>query len=203
MPTEIIVSRARVECFILVILGSGDNERQTTPTSALSNRHPPVPARATHQRLHGAAAGCCPSFLLTCALLMTSLDSKATRKRFSQLVWVSFGQTPILQTCQAVAYFQLTGKELPPTMSTVEHKQALNNAFANKNVLLILDDVWEREHAEAFVNALDDNTGSKVLLSSRVRGVLEGGTIVDIHLPSDEDAVAMLMREAGFEEYVA
>ena len=62
-----------------------------------------------------------------------------------------------------------------------EMTEELQNAFAGRNVLLILDDVWETPHA-ALVNVIDKNTGSKVLISSRVRGVLEGGLIVDISM---------------------
>lgn len=61
--------------------------------------------------------------------------------------------------------------------------------------------MWELEHVEDFTSWVDDTTQSKILMSSRVRGALEGGGIVDIALPSDEDAVRMLMREAGIDNY--
>lgn len=125
----------------------------------------------------------------------------STRTKYDQIVWVTFGQQPVLRNCQAVAYMQLTGKELQATMAAVEIQQMLKTAFHGKTVLLILDDVWELEHADGFNAWTDDTTGSKTLISSRVRGVLEGGEIIDIALPSDEDAVRMLMREAGIEDY--
>ena len=63
-------------------------------------------------------------------------------------------------------------------------------------MLLVLDDCWEKQHADRLVFT-DDTTGSKVLVSSRVRGALEGGTVLDVGLPSDIDAVKILLNEAG------
>ena len=54
------------------------------------------------------------------------------------------------------------------------------------------------EH-EKLLNFIDDTTPSKVLVSSRVRGVLEGpnSVIVDIGLPTEDEAVEMLVSMAG------
>ena len=48
-----------------------------------------------------------------------------------------------------------------------------------KSMLLVLDDCWEREHANA-LNFVDEHTTSKVLISSRIRETLEGGDITQI-----------------------
>ena len=63
--------------------------------------------------------------------------------------------------------------------------------------------MWETQH-EALLNFVDDETRSKVLLSSRLRGIILGGladqqatTIVDISLPSEDDAVKMLLSTGG------
>lgn len=122
--------------------------------------------------------------------------SSEIRKKYEQVVWVTFGMTPVIDKCQRGLYLQLCANDMPRDLSAGEIRQSLKNAFANKSVLLVLDDVWEQEHANAFI-FIDDATESTVLISSRVRGVLEGGTIVDIGLPSDEDAMKMLLSEAG------
>jgi hypothetical protein len=120
------------------------------------------------------------------------------RANYNQVVWATFGQTPNIQKVQSLVYLQLTGSDFATNeMSDDEVLQSLKQAFAEKTVLLVLDDVWEWEHADT-VCCVDDSTESRVLLSSRVRGVLEGGDIVDISLPSDADAVQMLLNEAGF-----
>ena len=47
------------------------------------------------------------------------------------------------------------------------------------------------------MNGIDASTGSKVLVSSRVRGVLDGCAITDVGLPSKEEAIQMLMTGSG------
>jgi hypothetical protein len=121
------------------------------------------------------------------------------RENYNQVVWATFGQTPNIQKVQSLVYLQLTGSDLSTKdMSDQEVLQSLQQAFTCKTVLLVLDDVWEHEHANS-VNCVDDSTDSKVLISSRVRSVLEGGDIIDISLPCDADAVQILLNEAGFD----
>jgi hypothetical protein len=124
--------------------------------------------------------------------------SNDVRKTYQQMAWVTFGMSPVIEKCQRGLYMQLVGREMNRDMSQDEIRQSLKLAFVGKNVLLVLDDVWEREHANEFI-FIDDNTNSTVLISSRVRGVLEGGKIVDIGLPSDADAIQILLNEAGFQ----
>jgi hypothetical protein len=60
----------------------------------------------------------------------------------------------------------------------------------------VASDLWEAKH-EHLLNFVDEAAGGKVLISSRVRGVLEGATVVAIGLPSEREAVGMLMAAAG------
>lgn len=67
----------------------------------------------------------------------------------------------------------------------------------------MLDDIWDAEH-ESLLNFVDTETKSKVLLSSRLRGVILDGlanqlstVIVDISLPSEDDAIKMLLSTGG------
>lgn len=122
----------------------------------------------------------------------------AVRKRFKNIAWVTLGQTPNMEKLQCLLYVQLTGINIQKDMSEAEREQNLKQAFQGKNVLLVLDDCWEKQHADRLV-FIDDTTGSKVLISSRVRGALEGGTVMDVGLPSDIDAVKILLNEAGLD----
>ena len=54
----------------------------------------------------------------------------------------------------------------------------------------------EEEH-ESQLSFLDEAAGGKVLISSRVRGLLTGATVVDIGLPSEDEAIGMLLAAAG------
>lgn len=117
------------------------------------------------------------------------------RAAFSHIVWITFGQTPNIAKLQSLLYLQMTGVELSSEFSPDEVLQALKGALSGKCVLLVLDDCWEREHADQLM-FVDDDTESKVLMSSRIRGVLEGGTTIEIKLPSEDDALQMLLTEA-------
>ena len=44
---------------------------------------------------------------------------------------------------------------------------------------------------------MDGGTASKVLVSSRVRGLLGGSEIVDVGLPNEAEAIEMLLSAAG------
>jgi hypothetical protein len=84
--------------------------------------------------------------------------------------------------------------------------QRLGEAFRGQNVLLVCDDVWDPEH-ERRINFVDNATGSKVLVSSRIHATLAAGGadsstddsawIVQIQLPTEDQAVSMLLSTAG------
>ena len=120
------------------------------------------------------------------------------RKMFEKIVWITLGQTPNMEKCQQMLFMQLMGFEMNRDMSDDEVKQSLMHALQGKNVLMVLDDAWEVAHCEQLA-FIDDATQSKLLVSSRVKGVLEGGSIVDLNLPSDYDAQKMLLNEAGLD----
>ena len=69
---------------------------------------------------------------------------------------------------QSRCYFQLTEDEMPSKASKSIESQLtmLIKAAKGKLVLLCLDDMWSREHAEPF-DCLDDN-GSKLLVTTRL-----------------------------------
>jgi hypothetical protein len=120
------------------------------------------------------------------------------RAAFNQIVWVTFGQNPNLSKLLSIAFLQIMGTELSAELNQDEVKQTLKHALEGKSVLFVFDDVWERSHADELV-FMDESTESKVLISTRVRGVLEGGVIIDLTLPSDQDALQMLLNEAGLD----
>ena len=71
----------------------------------------------------------------------------------------------------------------------------------HKKLLLVLDDCWDPKHEE-LLNFIDIDSGSKVLISSRVRNVIDSSSaqstaVVDIKLPSEDDALRMLISTAG------
>ena len=104
-----------------------------------------------------------------------------------------------IEKCQKVLHLQLTGEELKSGLSVEERQEKLRLAMVGRKVLLVLDDCWSAKDHLNQLNFVDGERGSKVLISSRIRSVLEGATIVDVGVPSIDDAVAMLLAAAGAE----
>jgi hypothetical protein len=107
----------------------------------------------------------------------------AIRRKFKMLAWVSLGQTPVLTNCMELLYLQLTGHELERDLAEEPKQERLKQAFANKSILLVLDDCWDHELVAKF-SFVDDTSNSKVLISSRVRDVLEGGRVLVLNINS-------------------
>lgn len=62
----------------------------------------------------------------------------------------------------------------------------------------VVQDIWEEHHEREF-NFVDVSAGSKVLISTRVKGLLFGAHTVEVGLPSMEDSVRMLLSAAGID----
>ena len=124
--------------------------------------------------------------------------SDAVRTKFGMVAWITLGQTPALDSCINLLHQQLTSSSLTDGISADQKHEFLREAFRNRSVLLILDDCWDVEIVEHF-NWIDHKTNSKVLISSRVRDVLDGGDIVDVNVPPKVDAVKMLLSTAGMD----
>ena len=59
-------------------------------------------------------------------------------------------------------------------------------------MLLCIDDIWEDKH-ETELNFVDVVAGSNVLMSTRIKALLDGGHQVEVGLPSSSDG----MNESG------
>ena len=124
------------------------------------------------------------------------------RELFDRIIWISLGQTPTMINLQSLTLQQLTGGVFTGDEPAEQRTQTLKQAMAGKKLLLVLDDVWDPDH-EKLLNFVDEDSGAKVLLSSRVHQVIETGgsksdsAIVTIELPTEDDAVRMLLSTAG------
>ena len=130
------------------------------------------------------------------------------REQFQKIAWITFGQRPNIGSAQSTLHLQLTGSPLAEDLSSDERKIHLQHAMRKFKVLLVLDDCWDSEH-EAAVNCIHAENGSKVLVSSRNRTVLENDasiavsqehtctSIVELSTPNEKEAVEMLFSAAG------
>ena len=76
---------------------------------------------------------------------------------------------------------------------------ALQQAAAGVNMLLVLDDVWDRAH-ERQLNCIDPSSESKVLVTTRIRDLVPKATKVELPLMGKDEAVALLLDLANVEE---
>ena len=72
----------------------------------------------------------------------------------------------------------------------------LKHAMEGRRILLILDDLWHPPH-EGLINFVDEATASKVLISTRTKGLLADGDSVEVQLPKLDDAMKILMAAAA------
>ena len=114
---------------------------------------------------------------------------------------VTLGQTPSDDSVQSLALQQLTGARFSGDEPVEQRNLELQRAMRRKKLLFVIDDCWDSKH-EALLNFVDVESGSKVLLSSRVRNVIDRSSaqstaVVNIELPSEDDALQMLISTAG------
>ena len=122
------------------------------------------------------------------------------RQYFEAIIWLPLGQTPMISKLQNLLFMQCMGTELSRELSSDEKKEALQQAMLGKRVLLCLDDLWEDVH-EAELNFADVSAGSKVLISTRMQGLLAGGHQIEVGLPSPSDSARMLLSAADVEDH--
>lgn len=66
------------------------------------------------------------------------MRDETIRRRYDQMVYVIFGQTPVIDKVRNFAYLQLTGREMNVDWKDDEKAQQLRKAMVGKNVLLYL-----------------------------------------------------------------
>lgn len=118
------------------------------------------------------------------------------RRHFDTIAWVTLSQTPNILACQRQLFVQLTGKQLPQELKEEDRRREIQEAFVGKQCLLVLDDAWDSDLISHFA-LIDETTHSRVLISSRVVSTLESCDVVDIGLPTEDDAIQMIMGAAG------
>jgi WD40 repeat protein len=111
------------------------------------------------------------------------------------IFWITLGQEPNLAELQ-----RWLARELgDPALFADEHsgKECLRTLLDGRKVLLVLDDVWQREHAEAFnvVGAM-----GRILLTTRDAGLVTALASQETHyrveLPTEAEAEAIFAAAA-------
>jgi len=119
---------------------------------------------------------------------------------FDVAAWVTASETPDLVECVRTALTQLGGTSDGVELDAL--RQALRDRARRRNVLLVLDDVWQSEHAQLLC-ALDEETRSVCLVSTRLTKVLRSAVELHVGLMATSEAAALLLRVAKKPELVA
>jgi hypothetical protein len=102
----------------------------------------------------------------TC-LTVAACRDETVRQRFDNVAYASVSQTPNLLDIIAKLYAQLSRKGMSETEagSVKLGNLALQSCSKERNVLVVLDDVWEIEVVN-HLDFLDENSDSRLLIST-------------------------------------
>ena len=112
---------------------------------------------------------------------------KTVRARFDVIAFLPFGQAPVLRDLQKMMHFQLVNKTLDGSLNGDEVLIALRMACKDRKVLCVLDDVWTKEAYQPFARVLDEATDSRLLVTTRVKGLVPGAPEFALGLLSADD----------------
>ena len=85
------------------------------------------------------------------------------------VVWLTFGQNPNLVNILK-GMGQFFGDDLDHYINETTAKARIVDLLSDKNSLLVLDDIWEMQYAESFINALS-GTRCRTLITTRNNGL--------------------------------
>ena len=84
-----------------------------------------------------------------------------------------------MRELQSSIHFQLMEQELPDNITSErEVMLALQQAAKGVKLLLVLDDVWDPSD-ERPLNVIDPDTQSRILVTTRIRGLLKNAAEVN------------------------
>jgi hypothetical protein len=116
------------------------------------------------------------------------------RGAFECIAWIAMSQQPDLLQLQAKLYQQLHPQnEVMPSkaISLDASVRELTKLAANRVVLVCLDDVWDSSHEASFA-CIDTDTASRQLITTRVKGLLQGAAEVELELLGLQESVELL-----------
>ncbi|MEA2665285.1 MAG: hypothetical protein QOI11_2229 [Candidatus Eremiobacteraeota bacterium] len=104
------------------------------------------------------------------------------------IYWITVGQHPNIVDLQNELLYKITRA---PAVSVGQVKDALREALAGQRSLVVLDDVWNVEHAHAFRESC---APARLLVTTRNKPVLVGIGAVEhrVGVLAPEDAIALL-----------
>ena len=157
------------------------------------------------------------------------VNDREVRAAFEKILWVGVGQEPDVHELLGSLLEQINERTLKPDLSDQQAFTEVKKAAKGLNSLLVLDDVvsdqtvrsahnlgttcarlthpthrmqWEAKFERA-LNVIDPDTSSKLMVTTRIRGLIKGGSEVAIGTLSQRDALKLLAATAEVDEYLA
>jgi hypothetical protein len=117
------------------------------------------------------------------------LDEEVRQRFEDGILWVTLGQNPDLLGLVGEWIRELDKSRESFSATTLESASGyLHNLLAEKRVLLVVDDVWNADHADWFRVG---GAGCRVLVTTREAEV-EGADYYPLDLMSEEEAIALV-----------
>jgi hypothetical protein len=166
----------------------------STSTSTSTSNSTALTSKRRQNKVGAHGMGGVGKTTMAAALVQT----EEIRGAFDKIVWVSVGQQPDVRELQESIHEQLTENSIPESATTPSLVMtALRNAAKAANVLLVLDDIWDGK-AEKPLNCIDpDSDGSRLLVTTRIRGLLRNAREVSVGVLSEKEALELLLSSAG------
>ena len=124
--------------------------------------------------------------------------TKSVRAAFDTIAWIGLSQKANVLLLQKRLFLHLTEQHLGQNLSIDQQYKTLQKEAVGKNLLVVLDDCWHAEHFK-MLNIVDVDTTSRVLVSSRISGLIKNSTEVKLALMTTAEAVEMLAHGCGLD----
>jgi biotin synthase-like enzyme len=123
------------------------------------------------------------------------VQDREVQARFADgILWVTLGQSPDLQTLLGDWIRELDKSREAFSANTLESaSRYLHNLLAERQMLLVVDDVWNAAHAEWFRVECE---GCRVLVTTR-EAQIEGADTYSLALMSETEAIALVRQKLG------
>jgi hypothetical protein len=135
------------------------------------------------------------------------VQETVVRQHFSKMYWLVVGQDATgtkIRQLQAMLYKQLTGKEVIGEAIQANNEQEwlgmLEAAMTMERSLVVLDDPWLPEQVR-YLNPVDGSrTEHRLLVTTRIRGLMPKATCVNLSAMGKDEAVVLLLDVANIEK---
>jgi hypothetical protein len=139
--------------------------------------------------------------------VVSVVQETAVRRHFSKIYWLVVGQDapgPKIRLLQSVLYGQLTGKEVESEEAQAKDEQEwlgkLDAAMTMERSLVVLDDPWLPEQVR-YLNPVDGlRTDHRLLVTTRIRGLMPKATCVKLSVMGKDEAVVLLLDVANIDQ---